>query len=264
MKRIMKAVLFSVVFMFSVSSAKAFVFSDVAAIAQRAYEFIKTGQHRIETATHYKQVVDYAKEFNAFKNEFLAYQRSFDRVYRKVSTGAYLKDFNITNWDWKNMDDHILKTWRTWNQASWDLQMLALRSGYIYENNPAYRRYADRLAGAMETRSEELREYEAAILEIEKRRREHMDDLTKLQATNAALSVGNTDDINGAQLQTVSNQIALLNALILNETLQIEAIEKQREQKAIDLLLVIQDAERELRQNDADNIEFIRKTTIDK
>jgi len=261
MKTMIKIVFCLSMFVFFTNPARAFVFSDVPAIAQRAAEFIKAGQRHVETATHYKKVVEYAKEFNDYKRQFQSFQNSFDRVYRKINSGDYIRAFDIRNWDWRNLDDHILRTWRTWNQASWDLQKLALQSGRLYETNPAYRRYADRLVAFGEEKAEKAKREEALLKDLEKRHEQYKIDLDKLRDTNRQLTEGNTDDINGAQLQVLNNQILLLQTLIQAEEKTIEDQRQKLEKSLIDDMMEIQKATQELHREDGRNFDFILEKT---
>ena len=257
----MRIFLCLVFFALSAVNARAFVFSDIPAIAQRAAEFIKNGQRHIETKSHYAQIVSYAREFNDYKRQFQAFQNNFDRVYRKIQSGAYIRDFDITNWDWTKLDDHILRTWRTWNQASWDLQKLTLQSGRLYETNPAYRRYADKLAQLGDERAEKAKREEALLRDLEKRHEEYRTDLEKLRHTNRTLTEGNTDDINGAQLQALNNQILLLQTLIQAEEKAIEDQRQKLEKEIFADMMEIQLAAQELHKEDSKNFDFILETT---
>ena len=107
-----KTILCLSMFLFFANSARAFIFSDVAAIAQRA---TISAQHIIESIKQYTQFTGYIQEFNNYRREFESYHRNFQRVYRRLSSGDYLRDFDVSNWNWTRLDDHILKTWRSYN-----------------------------------------------------------------------------------------------------------------------------------------------------
>jgi len=263
-KTIIKIVFCLSMFVCFTNTAQAFVFSDVPAIAQRAAEFIKSAQRHIETATHYRKVVEYAREFNAYKQQFQSFQNSFDRVYRKIKSGDYTRAFDISKWDWRNLDDHILRTWTTWNQASWDLQKLILQAGKLYETNPAYKRYADRLAALGDEKAERAKREEASIRNLERRHEEYKVDLNKLRETNRELTEGNTDDINGAQLQALNNQILLLQTLIQAEEKTIEDQRQKLEKSVFNDLMEIQKATQELHKDDGRNFEFILEKTLNR
>ena len=143
MKKTIFVFLVLTMFGFSVNSAQAFVFSDIPAQIQRAIEFLKTTQGRVEDVTHYKKFVDHAKEFNKLRNEFTAYQQQFDRMYKNISRGTYASAFNVTKWDWTKLDQHIINSYQAWDRAWYDAQMMLVRTSRMYQNNPIYRRFVD-------------------------------------------------------------------------------------------------------------------------
>ena len=55
--------------------ADAFIFTDTAALAQRASQFI-------QTAAHYKTFLTYKDEFDKYKLEFEKYFKNFRQIYR--------------------------------------------------------------------------------------------------------------------------------------------------------------------------------------
>jgi len=260
MKAIIKPALCLSMFLCLTVQARAFIFSDVAALAQRAAQFVQTASHYTASITHYKQVVDYAREFNQYRNQFDNYWRTFNRIYTKINRGDYLRDFNVSNWNWLKLDDHILRTWRSYNQASWDAQMLALRTSRLIETNPAYRRYVERLETLAEQKAQSLQKEEADMLVIESELRQHMETLDKLKETNERLSVtqgSSTDPIDAAQLQSLNNLIALEQAAILIKSNLLEQRRREAEKANTNFLADIQRLEIEARQGDERNLEHI-------
>ena len=259
-KNILKVVLCLSMFVGMTVPAKAFVFSDVAALAQRVAQFIQNATHYASSATHYKQVVDYAKEFNQYRNQFDNYWRTFNRIYTKVNRGDYMRDFNVSNWNWMKLDDHILRTWRSYNRASWDAQMLALRASRLIDTNPAYRRYVERLEILAAEKAESLQKEEADMLVIENELKQHMETLDKLKETNERLTVAqgsSTDPIDAAQLQSLNNLIALEQAAIQIKSNLLEQRRREAEKANTNFLAEIQRLEIEARQGDEQNIEHI-------
>jgi len=259
-KNILKAVLCLSMFVAATTPAKAFIFADVSALAQRAVQFIQTGTHYAASVTHYKQVVDYAKEFNQYRNQFDNYWRTFNRIYTKINRGDYTRDFNVSNWNWQKLDDHILRTWRSYNQASWDAQMLALRASRLIDTNPAYRRYVERLEVLAAEKAQSLQKEEADMLVIESELKQHMEALDKLKETNERLTVtqgSSTDPIDAAQLQSLNNLIALEQAAILIKSNLLEQRRREAEKANINFLAEIQRLEIEARQGDEQNLEHI-------
>ena len=146
----MKKVIFNIVFAlmifaFSSNSAWAFAFVDISALAQRAVEFIKNANHWTDTSSHYKQVVDYAKKFNDFKSDFAKYQSQYERMYKNISRGTYASAFNVAKWDWTKLDEHLIKSYRAWDRAWYDSQMMIIRAGKLYMNNPLYKKFVDEI-----------------------------------------------------------------------------------------------------------------------
>lgn len=259
-KNILKTVLCLSMFVCLTAQARAFVFSDVSALAQRAAQFIQTATHYAASVTHYKQVVDYAKEFNQYRNQFDNYWRTFNRIYTKINRGDYLRDFNVSNWDWRKLDDHILRTWRSYNQASWDAQMLALRTSRLIDTNPAYRRYVERLEVLAEQKAQSLQKEEADMLVIEGELKQHMETLDKLKETNEKLTVvqgGSGDPIDAAQLQSLNNLIALEQAAIQIKSNMLEQRRREAEKANTNFLAEIQRLEIEARQGDEQNLDHV-------
>jgi len=237
----------------------AFIFSDVSALAQRAAKFSQDASQYIQQNSHFAQFINYVKEFNGYKKQFESYQNTFNQVYRKIDSGYYGKNFDVSKWDWTKLDDHILRTWRTVNQALWDAQTLTVRASRLYDTNPAYRRYADRVIQLGNEKIENMKKEEALAKDLEKRGGERRQAIEKLKATNADLA---KQENNGAHLQALQNQILLeLTAL------QTEAgvIEQQRMRNAQELQNLSMELERlmsEAQANESEAWDFIlNKTT---
>jgi len=259
-KIILKTVLCLSVFICLTTPANAFVFSDISALAQRAVQFIQTATHYTASVTHYKQVVDYAKEFNQYRNQFDNYWKTFNRIYTKINRGDYARDFNVSDWNWLMLDDHILRTWRSYNQASWDAQLLALRSSRLIDTNPAYRRYVERLEVLTVEKAESLKKEEADILIIEGELKQHMETLDKLKETNEKLTIvqgSSTDPIDAAQLQSLNNLIVLEQVAIQVKSNLLEQRRREAERANTNFLAEIQRLELEARQGDEQNLEHI-------
>jgi len=237
------------------SPARAFVFSDVAALAQRAVQFVQTASHYTSSVTHFKEFAGYAQEFNKYKQQFEGYYNNFNRVYKSISGGRYAQAFNVSNWNWTRLDDHILRAWKTYNQASWDIQMIGLRTSRLFETNPAYRRYAERLIALSEEKIESIKKEEALSIELEERDKEQRQALEQLRATSAEIST--KDDIAATELQVLSNNILLELAKIQAENNLMEQRRRRIEQELQSLLAELQQAEIEARENDDANYEHI-------
>lgn len=260
MKTIIKTVFCFVVFMCLTMPARAFVFSDVPAFGQRVAADLKRAAEWLSTTTHYKQVVDYAKEFNQYRNQFDSYWKTFNRIYSRVGSGAYTSDFDVTKWDWTRLDDHILRTWRSYNQAAWDAQILALHTSRLMETNPAYRRYVESLETLAREKAESLKKEEADMLVIEGELKQHIETLDKLKATNEKLTTtqgSGTEPIDAAQLQSLNNLIALEQAAIQIKSNLLEQRRRDAEKANTNFLAEIQRLEIEARQGDERNIEHI-------
>ena len=121
------------IFLFFTSSAEAFIFTDTAALAQRAAHFL-------QTHAHYQMFLTYKGEFDKYKVEFDRYFQNFRRIYRRLSSLDW-EDFNPSDWD--RLQDHFITIWKTFDQLAYETQVIALRTNPLYERSPEYRDYAD-------------------------------------------------------------------------------------------------------------------------
>lgn len=248
--------------MFFTVPARAFIFSDIAALGQRAAQFLQTAQHYVASVTHFQEVVKYAQEFQAYKNQFASYQRNFDRVYKKIDRGDYWRDFNVSNWDWKRLDDHIIRTWRSYNQAFYDAQVLSLRTSRLFETNPVYRRYAERLIALSQEKIESIKEEEAFAQATEDQIKARRDVLEKLRESNENLSTD--DEASSIHLQAMQNRIQMEIVAMMLDTNLIEQRQRRLEQELSNYFIELQEMLREAQQNDARNIEYILESTTTK
>ena len=252
MKTIVRTVLCLVIIVSITTPAKAFVFSDVAALAQRAAEFLKNSKNWIDTTAHYKQVVDYARDINQFRNQFDTYWRTYNRIYTRVSTGQYTDAFDVTKWDWTRLDDHILRTWRSYNRAFWDAQQLALMTNQLIESNPAYRLYATRISQMMNERAQRLQENEAMLRDIEAQNKNSRETLDSLRIQNKTLTVtagSSTDPMDVAQLQSLNNLIMLEQSAIQAREAAVLHLERRQDEELKALSDELNAMELELRRN---------------
>jgi hypothetical protein len=234
------------------------VFSDVGALAQRVAKFSQDAAQYVQQNSHFAQFIKYVSEFNSYRKQFEAYQNTFNQVYRKIDSGYYVKNFNVSDWDWTRLDDHILRTWRTVNQALWDAQVLTIRTSRLYDTNPAYRRYADRVIQLGNEKIENIKKEEALAENLEKRGVERRQAIAKLRNTNADLA---GQENSGAHLQALQNQILLELAALQAES---GVIEQQRMRNAQELQNLAMEMERlmsEAQANEAEAWDFILNTT---
>jgi hypothetical protein len=192
------------------------------------------------------------------------YRRQFEQYqnqYRRITSGRYLQDFNVSNWDWMRLDDHILRTWRSWNQAHWDIQMMGLRASRLIENNPAFRIYVDRIEALGREKQESLKKEEALTRELEKRLQDRRDALEKLQTTNQNLAVGSSGEMDTGALQALNNRILLELAAIQVESHVIEQRRLAKEIELNNIMMEIKNIEAEARRSDGQNLDTILKTT---
>jgi hypothetical protein len=252
MKTMIKPILCLLIFVSFTAQANAFVFSDLAAFGQRLAEFLKNAKNWTETSTHYQQVVDYAKDINQFKNQFDTYWKTYNRIYSRVSSGQYTNAFDVTKWDWTKLDDHILRTWRSYNRAFWDAQQLALMSSQLVQSNPAYMAYATRVSQMMDERAQKLQQNEAMLRDIEEQNRNGRETLDSLRKKNMDLTVttGSSDDpMDVAQLQSLNNLIMLEQSAIQAREAAIVTLERRQTEEMKALGDELKALETELRQN---------------
>ena len=261
MKRlIVKAVLCLSVSVFFTNTARAFIFTDVSAFAQRAAQFTQTAAHYTASTSHYAQFMGYVSQFNQHRTAFENYYNNFRSVYRRMSSASYYRDFDTSNWNWSRLDNHLLRTWRTVNQSTWQAQTLALRASRLYESNPLYRRYADRLIELSEEHVENMIREEALMRDLEQRSVERRETLERFRNTNAGLSTG-SDEMNAGQQAALTNSILLELAAIQIETGIIEQRLRASQQDQQNLIAQMKQLELEARENDALNLEHIISST---
>ena len=255
-------------FVFFTNSARAFIFSDVAALGQRALQFVQTAAHYTQSAhhytastSHYAQFMGYVTQFNQYRSAFENYYNNFRSVYGRMSSASYYRDFDVSNWNWTRLDNHLLRTWRTVNQSTWQAQALALRASRLYESSPLYRRYAERLIELSEEHVENMMKEEALMRDLEQRSAERRDTLERFRNTNAGLSTG-SDEISAGQQAALTNSILLELAAIQVETSVIEQRLRAAQQDQQNLIAQMKQLELEARESDALNLEhIISKTT---
>ena len=260
-KIILKTALCLSMCVFFAHSAFAFAFTDISALAQRAIQFVQTAAHYAQSVQHFNQFFGYVQEFNNHRRQFESYYRNFNRVYRQMSSSAYYRDFNPSNWRWTRIDDHLLRVWRRYNHAAWEVQMLAIRTSRLYETNPIYRRYADRLIALSEEQVENLRKEEAYLQELEAKEEQHMATLERLRNTNH-------DVVTADGEISLSHQIALTNAILL-ELAAVQAESRAIEQRLLtlqrdqqNLIAQMKQFELEAQRDDGLNLDFIFNNTI--
>jgi len=252
MKSIVRAVLCLTMIAWLAAPAQAFVFTDASALAQRAAQFIQTAQHYVASVTHYRQVVDYAQQFNQFRNQFNTYWNTYNRIHRRVTSGQYTSAFDVTKWNWSRLDDHIIRTWRSYNRAFWDAQQLALMTNQLIQTNPAYRAYVDRLVHLKEEKITNLQANEAMLEELEQQNRDSREALIKLEARNKELTTnagGSTDPMDTAQLQSLNNLVMLEQTSILAREAAIRNLERKQEEEARHLAAELRALEIELKRD---------------
>jgi len=229
-------------------------------LAQRAAQFTQTAAHYVSSNSHYAQFMNYVTQFNQYRSQFESYFNNFRFVYRRLSSADYYRDFNPSNWNWTRLDNHLIRTWRTVNQTAWDVQVLTLRASRLYDSNPVYRRYADKLIELSEEQADQLKKEEAHLLELEAQDTRHKDALETFKNTNASLATGSGE-------LALGHQIALTNAILIElASIQAEAriveqrlLSMQRDQQ--NLIARMKELELEAQQDDSRNLEYIISTT---
>ena len=247
-----KAMLCISIFLFCRNSAQAFVFTDVAAHAQRV-------QMISQTASYIRELNSYRNEFNRYKSVFDSYYQTFHSVYRRLSAADW-NDFVPSSWN--RLDDHFIRIWKTFDEGAWLSQVLALKAAPNYTTNPDYRTYADSLIDLSEEQMTQLKQEEAHLIELQEQDRHHRADLEKFKSRNAALAVGDP-----SSEVALSQQIALTNAILI-EIASIQAESKiveqrlltgQREQR--NLIARMKQLELQARSNDIRNLERLISIT---
>jgi hypothetical protein len=247
-------VLAAFIFLFPVSRAHAFIFTDLVAQVQR---FQMMGQ----AAQYIWQLSTYRQEFQQYKDTFDDYYESFLHVYSRVSPGDW-SDFVPTIWN--HLDDHYILFWQTFDEAAWQTQVVGLRLNPLYSVNADYRAYAENLIGISAELVSRLKREEASLIELQDQDRKHSDDLERFKSLNEALSVDNYED-NGAIALT--QQLALTNAILI-EMASIQAETKLIEQRLLttqmeqrNLIMRMKKLEVESQNGDIGNWNYIESIT---
>ena len=257
-KTILKTVLCLSMFLCLTNSAKAFIFSDIAALAQRLVLFAQTASQYVKENSHFANFMGYVQEFNNYKRQFQSYMDAYNNIYRKIERGYYTRNFDVSNWEWTKLDDHLLRAWRTVNQAMWDAHKMTVRTSRIYENNPLYKRYADRVMELGDDKIEKMKKDEALAAELEQRAKDHQTALDKLKATLEELA---TADDNATHVQALQNQILLEQAAMQAEAGVIEHQRMRNAQEMQNLSLELERLMSESQANEAESWRWIFDTT---
>ena len=208
--------------------AEAFVFTDLVAKVQRI-EMMGQADKLLG------QVNTYRQEFDKYKQQFDKYYASFHLVYRRLSPVDW-RDFDPTNWI--RLKDHFITIWKTFDEAAWQSQVLALKVSPLYSANPDFQRYADNLIGLSEEQAGRLKQEEADLLALQAQDAAHHDDLERFKNRNAELVLGKDQ---------VGNEIALSQQIALTNAILIELASIQAETKVVEeRLLTDQKEERNL------------------
>lgn len=268
-KIVMNTVIVLLMFGFFTNSARAFVFSDIPAFAQRvatalqvAEKKIADAQNWVKTAGHYAEMKGYIDTFQLYKSQFDSYQNKFNSVYKKISQGDYARNFNVREWDWRHLDDHILKTWRTFDEAMWDARMLTLKASRLFAVNPVYRKYVNDLERLKNEKKRQAKETEAAENNERERFKQRKSTLEELKKTNENLATAS--EPNAAELAALQNRLLL--ELVQNN---IEKDQKAQEARRLDqdmqhVVMELQNMMEEAKRSDVKNLEYISNATIDK
>jgi hypothetical protein len=247
-------------FVFCQSPARAFIFTDASALAQRAAQFAQTAAHYVSSNNHYAQFMQYVTQFNQYRTQFEGYYNNFRSVYGRLSSADYYRDFNPSNWNWTRLDNHLVKAWRTFNQTAWEAQVITLRASRLYDSNPVYRRYADQLITLTEEQADQLKKEEAHLLELEAQDARHKEALETFRNTNASLATG-TGEV------PLGKQVALTNAILI-ELVSIQSETRIVEQRLLtmqkdqqNLIARMKELELEAQRDDAGNLEHILSRT---
>ena len=261
-KIVLKTVLCLSMFACLTNSAKAFVFSDVAALAQRVAKHLQDATQYVQTAHQWyeqnTQFMGYVQEFNNYKKQFQGYMDAYKNIYRKIESGYYTKNFDVSKWDWKNLDDHLLKAWKTVDLALWDAQKMTVRTSKLYESNPLYKRYADRVMQLGDDKIEKMKKDEALANDLEKRAKDRQAALEKFRATQEELA---TSDDNATHLQALQNQILLELAAMQAEAGVIERQRMRNAQEMENLSFELERLTSESQANEAESWQWIFETT---
>jgi hypothetical protein len=237
-----------------VNQAHAFIFTDVAAHAQRI-------QMMGQAAQYINQLNTYRAEFDKYKTAFDDYFKSFHIVYRRLSSADW-KDFVPSNWIL--LKDHYITMWKTFDEGAWQSQVVALQMAPLYSMDSDYQSYADNLISLSEEQVARLKREEAHLIELQKQDLKHHEDLEKFKSRNAALTLGS--DKVGNEI-ALSQQIALTNAILI-ELAAIQAESKLVEQRLLteqkeerNLIMRMKQLEIDAQNGDLRNLDYLQSLT---
>jgi hypothetical protein len=251
-----RALFCAVLMLVSISDhAKAFIFTDLVAKAQRIEMIAQAGEllNRIDA---------YREEFDKYKKVFDQYYRNFKRVYRHLPGGWE----SFSSRSWGGLRDHLIRIWKTFDEPAWQAQILALRTTPLYSTNSDYRVYADRLVELSEAQIVHLKKEEAQLINLQAQDAEHYEALERFRSANASLVLGNNEDDPVA----LSQQVALTNAILI-ELASIQAESKIVEQRLLtqqkearNLIMRMKQLEIEAQRGDLRNLDQLMAMTKSK
>jgi hypothetical protein len=244
-------ILMTVMFLFAAGRANAFIFTDLAAHAQR---IVMLGRQLEQI----RQMTSYISEFNRYKTQFDGYFSTFQNVYRRLSAADWR--YYVPS-EWVRLKDHLITIWKTFDEQAWQAQILGLRTNHQYQVNPDYRAYADSLIGLSEEQVDRLKQEEAHLIDLQKQDRTHSETLERYKAQNQALITGPSGPGNEVflpQLTALTNAILIESAQIQAETKVVEQrlLTDQKEQR--NLITRMKQLETEAQQGDSRNQETMK------
>jgi hypothetical protein len=249
----MKKVMFFAVLLllFVPNRAKAFVFTDPAATAQRVIQIANQVQQIM-------QLTNYRAEFDKYKNQFNSYFSTFQTVYRRLNPVDW--QYYVPS-EWVRLKDHFITIWKTFDEQAWQAQIMGLRTTRQYQVNPDYRAYADSLINLSEEQVDRLKQEEAHLIDLQKQDKEHSKTLERYKAQNQALITGPSGPGNEVflpQLTALTNAILIEMAQIQAETKVVEQrlLTDQKEQR--NLITRMKQLETEAQQGDSRNQDTIK------
>jgi hypothetical protein len=252
MKKIMLSV--TMLLLFYVNQAHAFIFTDLVAHAQRI-------EMMSQAAEYIHQLNTYRAEFAKYKTVFDDYFKSFHIVYRRLSSADW-KDFVPT--DWILLKDHFITMWKTFDEGAWQSQVVSLQMTPLYSIDSDYKAYADKLIGLSEEQVARLKKEEANLIDLQKQDLDHHEDLEKFKNRNAELALG-ADEV-GNEI-ALSQQIALTNAILI-ELASIQAESKVVEQRLLtdqkeqrNLITRMKQLEVDAQSGDLKNLDYLQSLT---
>jgi hypothetical protein len=251
----MKKVLLSaaLLFLFSTSQAHAFLFTDVAAYAQRVAMIAQAAQY-------IQQLNNYRAEFDRYKGVFDDYFNRFRLVYRRLSAADW-QDFLPS--DWVTLKDHFITIWKTFDEGLWQSQVISLRTTPLYRVNADFRTYAESLINFSDQQIQQLKKEEASLIDLEKQDAQHYEDLQRFKSRNELLAVGQGENNEIA----LSQQVALTNAILI-ELASIQAEIKVVEQRLLtdqkeqrNLIMRMKQLEIDAQNGDFANLDYLKTLT---